>query len=70
MRSRVQTLDYAFYLNKNNTNIKKVWARTVLGQSEFSLRTPSKDCPRVRAVLGLNSDSDFQNWLDIQPKKV
>ena len=35
-------------------------AQTVLGQSKFSLRT----------VLGLNSDSDFQNWPDFQPKKI
>ena len=61
---------FKLYNNNNNNNNNNNKGKYILGQSEFSPRTPSEDSPRVLVdlglsldcpwtVLGLNSDSDF-----------
>ena len=56
LRSWVQSLDIAIFISLYYIIILNEYTQTVLGQSEFSLRTPSGDSPRVLAVLGLSSD--------------
>jgi len=46
--------------------VRRQCSDSVRGQSEEFEQ--SSDCPRT--VLGLISDSDFEIWLEVQPKKV
>ena len=57
--------------------VRRQCSDSVRGQSEEFEQ--SSDCPRTvlglisdcpRTVLGLISDSDFEIWLEVQPKKV